>query len=293
MRHPDSLLREWKDLPDAERSSKFVTHPVEWAGTNPSPGSLPRRWRYFDPYDLLGLFLSLLGPAPPGATGKNFYLPLAIVLARWCSRIGGSWARGKGPLPFMLQCTWIESRAQRCPFFLGASLGGYDWETGLGNWKRELRFARYELVEGIVDPVPELGYLGSNPNDLDFDRPAKFLRFEPVRRQLAIIEEIVGRMLDKGTTSKRRMAPVDRTGLNSAFAGAQQEMETLRMAERRNAILETLARFVQAIQTAATKDDLRSVQADMDRLWQEVQNEVKDVRFGNCAETYPFLNLLL
>lgn len=292
MRHPASILPDWKKIPEAQRPSKFVTSPVEWAETNPSPGSLPRRWRYFNPYDLLGLFLSLLGPAPPGATGKNFYLPLAIVLARWCSQIGGPRARGKGPLPFMLQCTWVESRAQRCPFFLGTSLGGYDWETGLGNWKRELRFARYELVEGIVDPVPELGYLGSNPNDLDFDRPAKFLRFEPVRRQLAIIEDIVGRMLDKKITSKDRMSEKDQERLKSAFAGAQQEMKRLLEAKKQRD-QRKLEGFLQAIQKAAAKDALESVQEDIDTLWNDIQAEVKDVRFGNCAETYPFLNLLL
>ncbi|KAF5604289.1 hypothetical protein FPCIR_834 [Fusarium pseudocircinatum] len=41
------------------------------------------------PYDLLGLFLSLLGPAPATATKNNFYLPLTAVYGRWCSRIAG------------------------------------------------------------------------------------------------------------------------------------------------------------------------------------------------------------
>lgn len=45
-------------------------------------GRVPRVPRWWCPYDLLGLFLSLLGPAPDGANKNNFYLPLTAVYAR-------------------------------------------------------------------------------------------------------------------------------------------------------------------------------------------------------------------
>ena len=45
---------------------------------------------YWSPYDLLGLFLSFMGPAPDGATKRNFYLPLTAVYGRWCHQIAGS-----------------------------------------------------------------------------------------------------------------------------------------------------------------------------------------------------------
>jgi hypothetical protein len=37
---------------------------------------------YWSPYDLLGLFLPFIGPAPNGATERNFYLPMTAVYGR-------------------------------------------------------------------------------------------------------------------------------------------------------------------------------------------------------------------
>jgi hypothetical protein len=37
---------------------------------------------YWSPYDLLGLFLSFMGPAPDRATKRNFYLPITAVYGR-------------------------------------------------------------------------------------------------------------------------------------------------------------------------------------------------------------------
>ena len=59
---------------------------------------------YWSPYDLLGLFLSLMGSAPAGATKRNFYLPMTAGYGRWCRQIAGSlphngmagWVRWKG-----------------------------------------------------------------------------------------------------------------------------------------------------------------------------------------------------
>jgi len=62
---------------------------------------------YWSPYDLLGLFLSFMSPAPDGATKRNFYLPITAIYGRWCRQIIGSCPRnGVCDLPFMFQCTW-------------------------------------------------------------------------------------------------------------------------------------------------------------------------------------------
>jgi hypothetical protein len=61
---------------------------------------------YWSPYDLLGLFLSSIGPAPDGATKRNFYLPMTAAYGRWCRQIAGSYPRnGVCDHPYMFQCT--------------------------------------------------------------------------------------------------------------------------------------------------------------------------------------------
>ncbi|PLN77510.1 hypothetical protein BDW42DRAFT_196490 [Aspergillus taichungensis] len=284
-RHPNSFEPGWDNLKDDEKSSKFVTIPVQWL-EYPRPGgnNPPRRWRYFNPYDLLGLFLSVLGLAPPGANRERFYLPLTAVLARWCSQIGGTRAGGIGPLPYMLQCTWIPTPGQQDPFFLGASLGGYDCpDRKTGNWFRELRYARYEIVESFVDPVPDLGQQGGNPNEFNFDWTVKFMRFDPTRRQMAIINELVRVAVNQGVVARADMPAADRRALNTAFRTAIDEMRRVR----------DLREFFDRLQAASAEKNLQQLQTAMNKLWDDVEKAMKDVRFGNCAETYPFVNLLL
>ena len=108
---------------------------------------------YWSPYDLLGLFLSLMGPAPNGATKRNFYLPMTAVYGRWCRQIAGNTPRnGIRDPPYMFQCTWcipFDNSGRPTQFFLGSSLAGYDWRSGLtGTWEAVLRHARFALVDG-------------------------------------------------------------------------------------------------------------------------------------------------
>jgi hypothetical protein len=108
---------------------------------------------YWSPYDLLGLFLSLMGPAPNGATKRNFYLPMTAVYGRWCRQIAGNAPRnGICDRPYMFQCTWsipFDHSGRPTRFFLGSSLAGYDWRPHLtGTWKTVLRRARFALVDG-------------------------------------------------------------------------------------------------------------------------------------------------
>ncbi|KAF4947859.1 hypothetical protein FGADI_10097 [Fusarium gaditjirri] len=138
---------------------------------------------YWSPYDLLGLFLSKLGPAQPGSTKQNFFLPLTAMYMHWCRTIAGKEApnpvgrgrntRGVGNSSYYYNCTWDDSTKA---FFLGASLAGFDWSRDVGQWQlgrpvrefdREplnhlgLKFSRYAVLMDNYHP------LGSK---YDFDR---------------------------------------------------------------------------------------------------------------------------
>jgi hypothetical protein len=96
---------------------------------------------YWSPLDLLGLFLSSIGPAPQGATKRNFFLPMTAIYGRWCQAICQA--------PYVFQCTWREMENEQAPFFLGAALGGYRWDLEqTGTWEHVLRQARFNLVNG-------------------------------------------------------------------------------------------------------------------------------------------------
>lgn len=100
---------------------------------------------FSNPYDLLGLFLSSLGPAPIGANKENFYLPLTAVYGRWCAQIAGRPLRGAGYVPAVFQCTWRIADGIPPQFFLGSSVAGYT-EFGTGTWPRVVRQGRFNLL---------------------------------------------------------------------------------------------------------------------------------------------------
>lgn len=123
---------------------------------------------YWSHYDLLGLFLSLMGPAQPGATKLTFFLPLTAVYARWCLIIGGKATReevvngkkkekqtvgtGVGATPTIAQCTWRLSKGEKggYEFCLGSSLAGYVFkgrEKVVGTWQRRLQMERFNLLK--------------------------------------------------------------------------------------------------------------------------------------------------
>lgn len=127
------------------------------------------------PYDLLGLFLSFIGPAPLDATVENFYLPMTYLYGKWCSKIVSKNAeatrgnfKGVGPPPAMYQCTWItfETSQSHPEFFLGASLSGYSTKSVIDNaegiaakravgnlWEQRVQESRYHLVpRPVVEP---------------------------------------------------------------------------------------------------------------------------------------------
>ncbi|RYP41833.1 hypothetical protein DL767_000734 [Monosporascus sp. MG133] len=108
---------------------------------------------YWCPYDLLGRFLSLLGPAPPGAAKNTYFLPLTAVYGQWCSKIAGDKTKtqrgnGSGDWPYMFQCTWYEDKLNGSIklFRLGASLAGAGWETGVGSWRYTVGKSRFDIL---------------------------------------------------------------------------------------------------------------------------------------------------
>ncbi|RGP60889.1 hypothetical protein FSPOR_10390 [Fusarium sporotrichioides] len=120
--------------------------PHFWRATNQD--SVRVETLYWSHYDLLGLFLSLMGPAQEGATKKNFFVPLTAVYARWCYVIGGS---GFGPSPTIHQCTWRESKgpAGGYEFFIGASLAGNNKAAASGSWDQRLKMGRFNLLSNF------------------------------------------------------------------------------------------------------------------------------------------------
>ncbi|KIW99361.1 uncharacterized protein Z518_11349 [Rhinocladiella mackenziei CBS 650.93] len=116
---------------------------------------------YWSPFDLLGHFLSFMGPAPDSATKRNFYLPMTAVYGRWCRLIAGTHPRtGICDIPYMFQCTWctpLSDSSKPTRFFLGSSLAGYNWTPQLtGTWEYALKYARFVLVDG--NPLQQAGY---------------------------------------------------------------------------------------------------------------------------------------
>ena len=95
---------------------------------------------YWSPFDLLGRFISLTGPAPRGATRDNFYLPLTLMFINWCRKIA--------PLaPYVYSCVWAEQKDKQSRFHLGGSLAGYRNAEGQGNrWVKILQRARFNVL---------------------------------------------------------------------------------------------------------------------------------------------------
>ena len=155
------------------RPDQHINRHANLAWTPPPPpatmskfsvaGHLHNGRYYWSPYDLLGLFLSYIGPAPDHATKRNFYLPLTAVYGRWCRQIAGHGRGGVGDLPNTFQCTWRTGPPTW--FSLGASLAGYEWTPKwTGTWEMVLRRARFALVDPL--PLLQLGYNFDNSPEI-------------------------------------------------------------------------------------------------------------------------------
>ncbi|KAF7590759.1 hypothetical protein BBP40_002374 [Aspergillus hancockii] len=178
---------------------------------------------YWSPYDLLGLFLSSIGPPPPAASKDRFFLPLTALYGRWCSKIASGQAdfekqRGIDQLPTMFQCTWRVVGQQAVTFFLGAVSKGYTAsKEQKAIWSRLMEYTRFQLLP-----------LGNQ----EFDRC-------PHRWRMAK-QKVCGKQPDGEDIPDSKLT---------------------------------------AEQLAAVAE-------------KEVSNNVSGQRYGNCAETYPYLGLL-
>lgn len=107
---------------------------------------------------MLGLFLSLMGPAPTNATRKNYFLPLVVVYARWCIAL----SPGSGLAPTVAQITWVTKSNRQYPF-LGASAKGF--APGRGPWSNLVKQKRHCVVSGLLR-LPYTAYGDSPTLDL-------------------------------------------------------------------------------------------------------------------------------
>ncbi|CAI7636415.1 unnamed protein product [Penicillium viridicatum] len=146
---------------------------------------------YWSPFDLLGRFISLTGPAPRGATRDNFYLPLTLMYINWCRKIA--------PLaPWVYSCVWAEQKDKQSRFHLGGSLAGYRNAEGQGNrWVKILQRARFNVLRdqrndtaGIKFEVTALK--GRNRNFIPFGNCAETYPLASILRNHAPGEEVYG-----------------------------------------------------------------------------------------------------
>ncbi|KAI1124289.1 hypothetical protein F5Y10DRAFT_285214 [Nemania abortiva] len=161
---PRQLDPKWVNKTATPNEAKFIllSLPSKYQGA--LTAAITVSW--WNPYDLLGLFLSVLGPAGVGATKKNFFLPLCAVYAKWCSRLAGradgrwGWATpglGEGVWPFMFNITW---RPEGNPvtaiyFFLGSSTAGDQWKENLvGQWRARVQRSRFNVLYGALPLKP-------------------------------------------------------------------------------------------------------------------------------------------
>jgi hypothetical protein len=136
-------------------------------------------WYFLLP-DLLGVFLSKLGIAPPEATLKNFYIPILALYARWVGVLlqgestrltqeqigefahdpdfsaGVTWLedKQKSEQPNMYQITWTEPKegsGEPPMFSLGASIGGYYGNLGKRHFGGLFRKARWDVCDRDKD----------------------------------------------------------------------------------------------------------------------------------------------
>lgn len=109
-------------------------------------GNIRFNW-YWALTDLVGLFLTKLGPAPAWAQERNFYLPLTAVYVRWVRCLIDD-------VPFQppskFQCTWIRPDPATTggfdEFSLGASFGGNERNSSPA-FRTNLQRARFDLLD--------------------------------------------------------------------------------------------------------------------------------------------------
>ena len=126
---------------------------------------------YFIIFDLLGVFLSLMGPAPTtgtAPTAKNYFLPLVVVYAKWSRAL----ARSKAFAPTVVQITWSsEDSGSTWYSFLGSSAAGFVKDP---TWKDLVGKTRHDYLSGILSPSDWPTYGHSPARDANKDAGTNF-----------------------------------------------------------------------------------------------------------------------
>ncbi|KMU83970.1 hypothetical protein CIHG_01754 [Coccidioides immitis H538.4] len=126
-----------------KKNSKFLVKYHQHADTS-----------YWNPHDLLGLFLWVIAVCCATANARRFYIPMTAVYGRWC-RVLSPIAGSDISFPAALQCTWRKRDGGASEFFLGGSLAGWATKVTSGppvgkKWPDKLRLARYERIGGVI-----------------------------------------------------------------------------------------------------------------------------------------------
>ncbi|KAK6837496.1 hypothetical protein RU639_001618 [Aspergillus parasiticus] len=248
---------------------------------------------YWNPADLLGLFFALLGPAPAGANAVRFFLPLTAMYGRWCLEIMNLGGKPKKGLkkPFMVNCTWTQRRGDYQPveLFLGASLGGYAGGHESA-WHMEIMLRRYELVwlfmrtrkinnTGAMFEAMELGklfrLLRGLLSYLPLDQGGPISDANPlVQRIQRETKAKAMKLKDFPFSYKGELPGINQDSLKenaSALLAVYDKQSTKSLLERLKECQTVLPPLIKAANHVATNPE---------------------TRFGNCAETYPFMNIL-
>ncbi|CAP81150.1 Pc12g15230 [Penicillium rubens Wisconsin 54-1255] len=148
---------------------------------------------YWCSFDLLGRFLSIIGPAPQNATNYNFYLPLAMMYGNWRRKIAPH-----PPPPNAYSCVWAEETGKQSHFQLGASLGGYAMPQQRGGlWARILKQARFDILrDERLDAVGITAWSSTlksrTSNNINFGNCAETYPLAHVLRDRKPHEEVYG-----------------------------------------------------------------------------------------------------
>lgn len=110
---------------------------------------------FFIIFDLLGIFISLMGvpPTTQTLTETNYALPLVVLYGKWCRQL----AQSVKFTPTVAQITWATSQDGKTFHpLLGTSAGGFGIKS---EWKEIVRKARWAYLGAIMKhPYNEYGY---------------------------------------------------------------------------------------------------------------------------------------
>ncbi|KAI9932536.1 hypothetical protein MW887_008778 [Aspergillus wentii] len=243
---------------------------------------------YWNPADLLGLFFALLGPAPASANAVRFFLPLTAMYGRWCLKI---MRMGENPKcikkPFMLNCTWTQPRGDHQPIelFLGASLGGYTGGDGTA-WHMEIMLRRYDLLL--------LFFKTRNINNTGAMWEAIVLR-GMLWQLLALMDNLKLHEIGEVSDSDVNVLSIQRK--IRANAQKLKDLPFHRGIKNRKSTEANVGSLLEVCNNKSEQSPLnrlKAAQTAIPLLIKEAERVATnpETRFGNCAETYPFMNIL-